>query len=129
MDSPNLYEAPKARVDAPLDGASDMHRVARGQKLIVYACVIYLAAMALQVAFGPPANLLNLLALPLALIGLVRLAGGLGYSSLAKVLLVALMLVPIVNLITLLIVNSRATSALRAAGYKVGLLGAESPKL
>jgi hypothetical protein len=45
-------------------------------------------------------------------------------SAIWTVVLVALMFVPMVNLITLLIVNSRVTARLRAAGYRVGLLGA-----
>lgn len=44
-----------------------------------------------------------------------------------RIILVILMLVPLVNLATLLILNSRATNALRVAGYKVGLLGAIAP--
>jgi hypothetical protein len=103
-----------------------MERVVRGQKFIVYACLVYLVAIVLQIALGPAAGLISLIALPLALIGLVRLCGGLGYSLLVKILLVILMFVPIVNLVTLLILNSRATSSLRAAGYTVGLLGARN---
>lgn len=34
------------------------------------------------------------------------------------------LIIPLIGLITLLILNSKATAALRAAGYKVGLLGA-----
>ena len=46
------------------------------------------------------------------------------FSIVAKILLVILMFVPLVNLITLLVLNARATRRLREAGYKVGLLGA-----
>jgi hypothetical protein len=35
-----------------------------------------------------------------------------------------LMFVPLINLLTLLVVNGRATRVLRDAGYRVGLLGA-----
>jgi hypothetical protein len=35
-----------------------------------------------------------------------------------------LMFVPLVGLIVLLVLNSKATAKLRAAGYRVGLLGA-----
>jgi len=60
----------------------------------------------------------------MSFVGMFRLAGGLGYSTAVKILLVVLLLVPLVGLITLLVLNSRATKALQAAGYKVGLLGA-----
>jgi hypothetical protein len=36
-------------------------------------------------------------------------------------------MVPCVGLITLLVVNAKATSILKAAGLKVGLLGARVP--
>jgi hypothetical protein len=89
--------------------------------------LIYFFTIGLQIALGPLVGLLSLFALPLALIGLVRLSTGMGYSWFAKVLLVILMFVPLVNLITLLILNSRASTRLRAAGYHVGLMGASKP--
>jgi hypothetical protein len=52
------------------------------------------------------------------------MATGMGMSLTRKILLVLLMFVPLVSLIVLLILNSRATSALRAAGYRVGFFGA-----
>ena len=58
------------------------------------------------------------------LVGLFRLAAGMRYAVGWRILLAALMLIPLVGLITLLILNSRATKALRAGGYEVGLLGA-----
>jgi hypothetical protein len=60
----------------------------------------------------------------LAIVGLYRLASGLGYSTGVKVLLFVLMIVPLVSLVTLFYLNSKATPLLRRAGYKVGLLGA-----
>jgi len=41
-----------------------------------------------------------------------------------KIVIGVCMFIPLVSLITLLLLNSRATTALRAAGYRVGLLGA-----
>lgn len=62
-----------------------------------------------------------------AIIGLLRLTSGLGYSTGHQILLFLLVFVPLASLIMLVIVNARATKALRAGGYHVGLLGA-SPK-
>ena len=44
-----------------------------------------------------------------------------------RILLVPLLILPLVNLIILLMLNSSATRALQAAGYRVGLLGAAKP--
>ena len=40
-----------------------------------------------------------------------------------------LMIVPLVSLISLLIINGKATTALRTAGIKVGLMGANKAQL
>jgi ABC-type multidrug transport system permease subunit len=39
------------------------------------------------------------------------------------------MIVPLLSLILLLILNSRATKAIQAAGFKVGILGADTKQL
>ena len=105
--------------------------VATGQRFIIYAIILNLAAMAVALILPSPvavlAGLVNLAALILSVIGTFRLASGLGRSVGAKIGLVVLMFIPILNLITLLVVNSRATKKLRAAGYKVGFLGAKAP--
>jgi hypothetical protein len=100
-------------------------KVASGQKLIIYAILVNFLTVGLQAAIGEIAGLLAIVAIVMSLIGMFRLASGLGYSTGAKVLLVILLLIPLIGLITLLVLNSRATKALKAAGYTVGLLGAQ----
>lgn len=104
--------------------AQPIGNVASGQKLIIYAILVNFLTLGLQVAFGDIAGLVGIAAIIMSLVGMFRLASGLGYSTGAKIGLVILLLVPLVGLITLLVLNSRATKALRGAGYKVGLLGA-----
>jgi uncharacterized membrane protein len=101
-----------------------MEKVASGQKLIIYAILVNLLTICLQAAFGDIAGLVGIVAIIMSLVGMFRLASGLGFSNGGKIGLVILLLVPLVGLITLLVLNSRATKALRGAGYKVGLLGA-----
>ena len=101
-----------------------IEKVAAGQKLVIYAILVYFLTIALQAAFGNIAGLVGIVAIVMSFVGMFRLASGLGYSTGAKIGLVILLLVPLVGLITLLVLNSRATKALRGAGYKVGLLGA-----
>jgi len=103
-----------------------IEKVASGQKLIIYAILVNFLTAALVAAFGniEIAGLLGIAAIVMALIGMFRLAGGLGYSTAVKIILLVLLIIPLISLITLLVLNSRATKALRGAGYKVGLLGA-----
>lgn len=109
------------------DNSTPIENVALGQKFIIYAILVNFLSMGLQFAVGEIAGLIGIVAIGLSLIGMFRLASGLGYSMASTVLLVIFMLVPLVNIITLLILSSRATKALRSAGFKVGLLGASIP--
>lgn len=105
-------------------GVNNIEKVASGQKLIIWAILLNILTLCLSFAIGDSASLLVIGVLILSLIGLFQLTAGLGYSIGAKIGFVILLLLPLIGLITLLILNSKATKALRAAGYKVGLLGA-----
>jgi hypothetical protein len=120
----NPYQAPKAQVATPAGRSEGTEKVASGQKLVIYAILFNFVTLALQVAIGPIAGLVGIVALVLSLIGIFRIGSGMGFSIVVKILLVVLMFVPLVNLITLLILNGRATKRLREAGYTVGLMGA-----
>ncbi|WP_437752261.1 hypothetical protein [Sorangium sp. So ce1389] len=56
--------------------------------------------------------------------GVLKIGRALRWSTSTRAISLILMLVPLVNLITLLWVNSSATKGLRRAGYRVGLFGA-----
>ena len=120
----NPYEAPKAPVGDSLRDDPGIEQLVSGQKLVIYAILVYLAIILVRTAVGPIAGLLAIASLVLSIMGILRISEGLGYGTGTKVLLFVLMFVPLVGLITLLVLNSKATSRLRAAGYKVGLLGA-----
>ena len=105
-------------------GSERIEKIASGQKLIIYAILVNFLTFALMAVFGDLAGVVGIVAIVMSFVGMFRLAGGLGYSTAAKILLVILLLVPLIGLITLLVLNSRATKALREAGYTVGLLGA-----
>lgn len=106
-----------------LSAVRPIDKVASGQKLIIYAILVNFLTAGLIAAFGDVAGLMGIVAIIMSFVGMFRLAGGLGYSTAAKILILVLLLVPLVSLITLLVLNSRATKALRAAGFQVGLLG------
>ena len=112
----------------PVPTATNIEKVRSGQKLIIYAILFNIASLPLR--FINESSLLALsgglllIAVVISIIGLIRLAGGLGYSIGLRILFGFLMLVPCVSLIVLLILNAKATTFLRAAGLRVGLLGA-----
>jgi hypothetical protein len=121
MSTHNPYQSPQSRV-----AATDIHieDIAAGQKLVIYAILTYFVAAAARVAVGPFAIVVFLAAVGLAIAGILKLGTGLGFSTLVKVLCVGVMFIPLIGLIMLVVVNSKATGRLRAAGYSVGLLGA-----
>lgn len=138
----NPYSPPKAEVRDVVDPEMDQERVQRlrsGQKLAIYAILIYLVTILVQTsirgaAHGPGAQGLlmasgfllmagGLAALIMSLMGVWKMGYGLGIGAILRVVMLIFMIVPLINILLLLIVNARATRKLRQAGYKVGFLG------
>ncbi|WP_266157985.1 hypothetical protein [Dyella silvatica] len=124
MSTNNPYQAPTADVSTPITGGVGIEQIARGQKLVIYAVLTYLLAAAAKANLAWVGWLVLLCALVMGLIGIFRLAAGMGYSTATKIILLILMFVPLLGLIVLLVLNAKATRRLRVAGYRVGLLGA-----
>jgi len=124
MSNDNPYQAPRAQVEdhSPSDSA-DLEQIASGQKLVIYSIILNFVTVAARNSPGL-ALALSLVALVMAIIGILRLCGGFGHSTGTKVLLVIGCFVPLVNLVMLVVLSMKATGRLREAGYKVGLLGA-----
>jgi len=120
----NPYDAPRENTSALPGSPPGIEKVAAGQKIIIYGILAYFLAIVLQFTLGPIAGLLGLATIVLGIIGIVRIGSGLGYSTVSKFLLALSFFIPLVGLIVLLMVNARATKALKENGYKVGLLGA-----
>lgn len=113
-----------------LGAAPALEELASGQRLIIYAILVNIAAVAVRMAVGNEWTVVApvaLVAAVLAINGLLRLASGLGYSPVHKLGLIVLAFVPLLSLVMLAMLSDRATKRLRAAGYRVGLFGA-SPR-
>ncbi|MEM8984172.1 MAG: hypothetical protein AAGC71_14160 [Pseudomonadota bacterium] len=127
MTNENPYQPPESDLSTGV-GAGGLNEktfnhLAQGQKMAIYAIVIYFIAAMSVSSIGGIAGLLVILALILALIGLVRILLGSEIGWFAKVLLFVAMFIPLINLLALARTNHIATKELRAAGYKVGFLG------
>lgn len=75
------------------------------------------------IAFHSIALFIFVFAAVSSIIGLVLLLWGFHYSPIMICCIFILLLIPIINLITLLVLNAKATKTLRKAGYKVGFFG------
>lgn len=120
----NPYQAPRASILNKQKQSAGLDDVASGQKLIIYAILLYCLCAALKAVIGPLVLLPALVCLGLSWTGIYRISRGLDYPMWARIILLALMLIPLIGLVVLLMLSSRATARLKAAGYSVGLLGA-----
>ncbi len=68
---------------------------------------------------------LILVAIVLAVLGIVRMSQELNISLVLIVLMAMGMVIPFLNLVILLVINARATRYLRDHGYTVGMFGAK----
>ena len=119
------------RPDRTAQGDS-IRRVADRQRILIWVVLLNLI---LQFAIMVKANLASpaifvicwlmlLCTLIATFVSVLRLAAALGWNIVALIALAPLCLVPLVNLLLMLLLNSRATTLLRAAGIRVGFLGA-----
>ena len=114
--------------DAPQFTRQDLHSVAIYQKVIIWCILSYFLAVIGQ--FAIPSDFRPLLGL--AFLGVAVLATVFVfmmalkvYSTTMGIVLGILTLVPCIGLVTLLIINQKATGLLTKHGYRVGLLGAD----
>jgi hypothetical protein len=106
----------------------DLERAAVGQRMLVFSILGGFVVNGIERGAHPHFAVILALSLALtvySLVGVVRLGSGLGRSTGAKISCMVLTCVPLVNLATWIVLSLQATRALRAAGWKVGLLGAK----
>ncbi len=112
----------------PPPNRRELRRIAVRQKVILACILVYVPALVLAYVLSmTPVLLPGLAVLAAMVVGTVfvfLLAMEL-YGSVVGAMLGILTLLPLVGLIALLIVNSKATAILRAGGVRVGLLGAD----
>ena len=130
MDQNNPYEAPLANIEnrPTIPITAGLEKTAKGQKLVVYAVLIYFIAAFSRIYIGPFAFLLLFASLIMSLIGLYMVLAERQSHIAVKILLFILLFIPLVNIFVLLRINAQATKTLREAGYKVGLMGAKRPR-
>lgn len=106
--------------------ANNMKEVALGQRLLILAIVLnivtYIVSQRVVLIIG---LLMGLLVLAVAIVGVLKVTGALGFSTPRKVIYIVGLFIPVVALIVLAAVSAEATKALRANGHKVGFFGAK----
>jgi hypothetical protein len=129
MSVQNPFTPPSAPVADVIDGGPEsievLNRIARGQRQVMFALLVQIAASVLARAVPQIGLWLVLGAVIYAAVSLVRLASALGMSVTLRVLLCVGLLVPLLSLVILAVLSSRASRRLRAGGFRIGFLGAK----
>lgn len=129
MSSVNPYQTPNSdfQTGPALDAVQSVRfeKMAFGQRLVIYAVLLYFVAVGLGTVAGSFALIPFFASLGMSLAGLFKILSARESHIVVKVILFSLLFIPLINMLTLLSINSRATKALREAGYKVGFLGAK----
>jgi hypothetical protein len=121
----------------PVTRGQSVRKIALRQRELVYALLFAIISVALQVwavfnfnlvAFLPLFELIGLGIRILVIVFIFRMALAL-YSTGLAVVLGIISLIPLIGLITLLIMNTKATRLLREAGIHVGLMGAKRAQI
>ncbi len=125
--SENPYEAPKAVVADAEEILIETGAVARAQRMLLLSVLACLVSNILLRAGGPASPYLLPVFLAVAVFSfycVYRLCRAL---RMVPWLWLIAMFIPLVNLICLVVLNQKATATLKAAGIRVGLLGARQP--
>ena len=102
-----------------------MKEVAAGQRMLILAIVFNIVAYIVSGRALIIGLLFALLVVVLAIVGVLRVTGALGFSTPRKAIYIVGLFIPVVALIVLAAISAEATKALRANGHKVGFFGAK----
>lgn len=126
----NPPRAPESAPPAPV-GSDDLAELAvlaaSGQKIVIYSILLTFIVRALLQANAVAPLVAMVMSFGVgaySLVGVLRICSALEKSQNQKLLFMALSCMPWLNLIVLVMLNVKATSLLRSAGWRVGLLGA-----
>jgi hypothetical protein len=129
MPNQNPFTPPSAPladvIDNDPESLESLNLIASGQRQVMFALLAQIAASVLAGAVPQLGLLLLIGALIYAVVALVRLASALGMSVVSRVLLCLGLVIPLVSLLVLAVLSSRASRRLRAGGFRIGFLGAK----
>lgn len=122
----------RAQADQQFDTQDDEARLAlaaKGQRLVILTIIANAALRAVERQSGvsPWVMLgLSIVVGVVALVGTVHMCSGLRRVQREKIGFMVLCFVPLLNIVSLIYLSIKTTRMLRAAGYRVGLLGART---
>jgi hypothetical protein len=105
--------------------------VGTAQRFVLWTLLAAIVVNVLPLVYRPlaPYAWVIWLVVPLQLYAIIRLANALQLSMAGVVVCALLMFLPVINLITLVVLNGKATAVLRRANIPVGFMGARESDL
>jgi len=104
-----------------MQSKSMIRNVGQAQRLLLWAVLASIVGWIFPVVL--------IVAIPFQLYCVYNISKALEFSTGASILYLVAMFLPLVSLLCLLLLNSKATGVLRDAGIKVGLMGASPDDL
>ena len=101
----------------------DINKILLGQRCIVFGIIGFFLPFTLIGIIGNLVWLIVIMAYVLSIYGFFKLMSGLGIDDGSKVLLSISMLIPYINVITMLNMNYKANKYIKSCGYTHGLFG------
>lgn len=136
METNAIYESPKANLintsNTKLEELNRVLQVAKRQKALVYTFLIYFFSAALLQALPPEIRAISSLVIFPIWLAIIILNARLClkvYGRAAAVVLIILGIIPIINFLVVLAASSRANKLIKAAGFKVGFMGANTKEI
>lgn len=105
----------------------EIRKIAQYHKLLLWSILVAILANSIRFAVSntPIILLVYFATVGFEIFALYNLARSLKYSIVLMIFLFVCLFIPLVSLLILLFLNSQAMKALKAAGIKVGLMGAD----
>ncbi|MDH5629962.1 MAG: hypothetical protein OEY96_07375 [Gammaproteobacteria bacterium] len=128
----NHYKTPDSEIgNSPLireKNETRLNLLSVGQKMMIYGIIIEFSSLALINFLPYLVGVVIAVGLMITLAGIILVYYILEFHVAAKILYLLLLFVPLINLLVILSLNSRATKMLKEAGYTIGFFGAKPPK-
>ena len=100
----------------------NLTNISKEHRLVLMGVVVTFVAALAPLKF-------SLIAIPIALYCVWAMTRAIHAKTMTSVIYLVLALVPVVNILTLVYLNIKASALLKASGVKVGLFGVRAPNL
>jgi len=134
MKDTKVYEAPKSNLEQghDSDDLKNILVIAKRQKSLLLTFLAYFLLAGYSGSADPQIKpFIQLLALPLMLAVVIltaRLTLRL-YGKVGATIMIILSIIPLINLVIVLIANSKANKLIKSKGFRVGLAGADTREI